>query len=398
MGRAKKWTAAGAARSAREARVATAEHLRSAPIAQLWYGGKLMSAHELARHQIDGWSQEGAEAAEALVLGGMSLAPPYPHDWYTAARLVLDDEVETLTVAPLYVLSPQMCDVVIAAAQTLTIEDLELVDVEDLPSPAGVLVLPHTVLVRTIGGTLSDERAYSWRAPSRVVRPVVRRGRLVSEDVPAVRTSSYNDMAGPVQPDSFLDMAAQAAAAGTPLPPLLLDGVRCHPFRMATSVAQREALREYVARAARLGADAVAGAAEMGWNENRVVHEYSPGQVIEDHDSRLTERLLYAFWRLCEQRIAEVVDPGVNHSAQVLAERAGVSPEVRVVNIRTAARPADEQPSSGRDWQHRWVVRMHKVRQWYPSEQRHRVLYRGPFVKGPADKPLLDGDVVRVVR
>jgi hypothetical protein len=38
---------------------------------------------------------------------------------------------------------------------------------------------------------------------------------------------------------------------------------------------------------------------------------------------------------------------------------------------------------------------MHKVRQWYPSLNRHKIIYRGPYVKGPADKPLLGGDVVR---
>ena len=38
---------------------------------------------------------------------------------------------------------------------------------------------------------------------------------------------------------------------------------------------------------------------------------------------------------------------------------------------------------------------MHKVNQWYPSLGQHRVLFRGPYVKGPADKPLLGGDVVR---
>jgi hypothetical protein len=46
-------------------------------------------------------------------------------------------------------------------------------------------------------------------------------------------------------------------------------------------------------------------------------------------------------------------------------------------------------------WHHRWVVRMHKVRQWYPSEQRHKVIYRGPYLKGPDDKPLLGGETVR---
>jgi len=45
------------------------------------------------------------------------------------------------------------------------------------------------------------------------------------------------------------------------------------------------------------------------------------------------------------------------------------------------------------------VVRLtgHKVRQWYPAQHRHRIILRGPYVKGPADKPLLDGTVVRAL-
>jgi hypothetical protein len=390
VGGSKKWTAAGAARAGREARIATAEHLGGAPIARLWQAGKLMYGYELALGQVDGHES----IAQAMLLGGMGLAPPYPRDWHDAAGLVLADEVEALRAAQLYVVSPQMCDVVLAAAQTLTFDDLELVDEDDLPSPTGMVVLPHPVLIETIGGNLSDERGYTWRAPSRIVRPT-RRG---TEDVPAVRISAYNDVNGPVQPDSFRDMAARAAAEGTPLPPLLLDAVRCQPFRFASSPDQRAAFQDYIDRAARFGEVAQEQAAAVGWDENRVVGEYSPGQVIKDVDNRFTERFLYAFWRLCEQRIAEVRDPGVNHSARVRAERAGVSPEVRVVDIRAAARPAGESPPTGRDWQHRWVVRMHKVRQWYPSEQRHRVLYRGPYVKGPADKPLLAGEVVRGLR
>lgn len=69
-------------------------------------------------------------------------------------------------------------------------------------------------------------------------------------------------------------------------------------------------------------------------------------------------------------------------------------PETRVVQLRRTDQPTGAGPA-GRDWQHRWVVRMHKVRQWYPSLQQHKILYRGPFIKGPADKPLLGGETVR---
>jgi hypothetical protein len=34
-----------------------------------------------------------------------------------------------------------------------------------------------------------------------------------------------------------------------------------------------------------------------------------------------------------------------------------------------------------------FVVRMHKVRQWYPSEGRHKVIYRGRTSKMPCEGP-----------
>jgi hypothetical protein len=40
---------------------------------------------------------------------------------------------------------------------------------------------------------------------------------------------------------------------------------------------------------------------------------------------------------------------------------------------------------------------MHKVRQWYPSLQQHKVIYRGPYIKGPGDKPLLNEEAVRAL-
>jgi hypothetical protein len=47
-------------------------------------------------------------------------------------------EVQLLRIAPLYVLSPSMCDVMVAAARTLTLPDLTLLDEVDLPLPRGL--------------------------------------------------------------------------------------------------------------------------------------------------------------------------------------------------------------------------------------------------------------------
>ncbi|MDN5920436.1 MAG: hypothetical protein L0I76_35940 [Pseudonocardia sp.] len=51
------------------------------------------------------------------------------------AGAVLDRRADDLDTATLYVVSPSMCDVVIAAAQTLTLHDLALLGPEDLPQP-----------------------------------------------------------------------------------------------------------------------------------------------------------------------------------------------------------------------------------------------------------------------
>jgi hypothetical protein len=55
-------------------------------------------------------------AAAATLFGGLGYLPLYPEDWLDAAELTLGDEAACLSAADLYVLSPDMCDVVVAAA------------------------------------------------------------------------------------------------------------------------------------------------------------------------------------------------------------------------------------------------------------------------------------------
>lgn len=405
-----KWTAAGAARAARDARIATAAHLRTAPVAHRWEVTRLVSSYQLWRDHLRAQLQQidpalaadrersddivGASAA-TLLFGGSGLTPPYPADLDEGARRMLDLRADDLDAAALYVLSPSMCDVVVAAAQTLTIDDLALLDHDDLASPTGMLLLPHPILVRAVNGNLGDARAYVWTSPA--CQPgVTETG--VPTVLPGVRVTSYLDSHGPVRPDSFRDMASLAAAQGTPLPPLLPDGTRSTAYRAKVTDDVRSTLVTFSAHARANAAKWRAMNSTNGFNEDDQVDsdfEYHPGDEIDDHDDLFTIRFLYAFWRLCGQSIAELDDVPAGHSARLLASRAGVTADVRVATIRPTRRTDTGHPATARDWQHRWVVRMHKVRQWYPSEQRHKVIYRGPYVKGPAEKPLLGGDVVR---
>jgi hypothetical protein len=401
-----KWTATGSARSARTARIATAAHLRHADVACRWEVTRLVSALDVWRKHLTAQARELTanpdqelveHAVQGLLFGGSGLSRPYPSRLEDAARAVLSRRADDLDAATLYVLAPSMCDVVIAAAQTLSLGDLGLIDPDDLPSPTGMLLLPFPILVRAVNGSLADDRAYVWHTPAHLEMPTPTGE---SELRPAVRLTAYMDSHGPVRPDSFRDMAAVAAAEGNPLPPLLPDGTRTLPFRATVTDSMRNALSAYADRARNSGERWREINTAMGFNEGDQVDasfEYRPGDEINDTDDTFATRFLYAFWRLCTQKIAQVDDVPTNHSAHVQAERAGVAPDVRVVTIRPTARAADPDAPAARGWQHRWVVRMHKVRQWYPTEQRHKILYRGPYIKGPADKPLLGGDVVRSV-
>ncbi len=57
--------------------------------------------------------------------------------------------------------------------------------------------------------------------------------------------------------------------------------------------------------------------------------EYALGSAIdEDQDGTFGSRFLYAFWRMCEQRIAAITPTETKHAARKTAARAGVSSEV----------------------------------------------------------------------
>ena len=366
---------ASRARFARDARIATVQHLRSAPIAQEWQKGKLIQAFQ-THYAL---TQDEHEAM-LLLFGGMGYERP-PGTWNEGTRWTLDDEAAYLAEADLYVLTPQMCDVVTAAAQALTLEDLRLAGPQDMPSPTGLLVLPQALVVRAPNGELSDDRAVHWHSP---VAMIDRRRS------PACRITLYNDTDGPVQPDSFREFQDQALREGTPLPPLLLNSIRFWPWQFAGDSQQLTQLRD-AARSARQPVERAAH--QQGLDEERVI-DFVPGSEIDDELNTFSLRFCYAFWRLCEQKIATVETLPVYRSEQRQADRAGVAADVRVVQLRRTERTGSES-SGSREWHHRWVVRMHKVRQWYPSEQRHKIIYRGPYLKGPDDKPLLGGDVVR---
>jgi hypothetical protein len=282
-----------------------------------------------------------------------------------------------------------MLDVVIAAAQSLTFADLGLLREDDLPSPSGAVILPRPLVTRLPNGSLHQGMAFTWRSPWRV--PLPGGMGFHGTELPAVRMSGYTTAAR-----AGRDVVQASRAQGLAVPPMLLDVIWSVPLHPA-SPGQAHDCEQLAGALRRLNAAYWQDESRTKTAGDEATGEYASGTILdEDQDGTLDSRLMYSFWRLCEQQIAAVQDAPAGHSAQVTAARAGVAPDVRVVALRRAgpsARPAAQ--AGPHQWHHHWVVRMHKVRQWYPSLGQHKVIYCGPFVKGDTAKPLLGGDVVR---
>ena len=60
----------------------------------------------------------------------------------------------------------------------------------------------------------------------------------------------------------------------------------------------------------------------------------------------------------------------------------------RFITLRKADyETGDLTGNASREWKHRWLVRCHRRKQWYPSLQGHKIIWVKAHVKGPDDAP-----------
>ncbi|MEV5673639.1 hypothetical protein AB0L28_33335 [Streptomyces sp. NPDC052503] len=331
------------------------------------------------------------ELACSMILGKLGMRPPWPSGPDAAADWQLAEDVRVLRSAELMVISPSAHAAVMAAAATLEPGDLTLLSRDrDVVAPAGLLVLPAPVVCVNRTGSQSDTLAYGWQFTTQ-------HQILPTAQYAGVRISSFMDRDGPVQPDDWRAAVAQARASGHPLPRLVPDGMygmRGDRPGAAASEPSPELLTE---KHKELQAALTQASA---WRSEPVadIGEWAGGRV-EDPDDDFACRYMFAFWRLVVQGITTTAStpraPGgprtVGHPQD---------PDIRVVRLaRQIPAQRTPEPSEGKEvrlYQHRWPVRMHKVRQWYPSTREHRLIWRGPYIKGPADAPLMLGEKVYV--
>lgn len=109
-------------------------------------------------------------------------------------------------------------------------------------------------------------------------------------------------------------------------------------------------------------------------------------------------RWLACLWLLLQQRVAVLSRrPADRPSARRWRrEHNDPVPEVIEVVLRRPASGTSAEAERNVDWSHRWLVGGHWRNQWMPSMGVHRPTWIAPYVKGPADKPLVVKDKVNV--
>lgn len=339
---------------------------------------------------------EGLEwdAALSMTLGKQGYRPPWPREPGEAAAWEIRQIGKLLRQAEVLVISPTAHAAVMAAAATLEPADVSTLDRDrDILVPTGLLVLPEPVVVVNRTGSLSDTKAFGWQF-------ITQHQILPTAQYPGVRVTTFMDRDGPVQPPGWRQAVSQARASGSPLPPLMPDGM--YGMRGDACLAEESSeMLEGLSEHHRQLQKALARAS--GWRSEPVpeMGEWGGGRVEDPYDD-FVGRYMFAFWRLIAQGVTAVgpsqAASGVRTPANSIDGSTPQDPDVRVIRLAASSpRPSDPAGETKRVYHHRWPVRMHKVRQWYPSRQEHRVIWRGPYIKGPADAPLMMGEKAYLV-
>jgi hypothetical protein len=325
--------------------------------------------------------------AFAMMLGKQGKRPPWPLSPAEAAQWQVQQVLKLLDGAEVLIISPAAHAAVMAAAATLEPADVGTLDKDrDIPIRTGLLVLPEPVVVENRGGSVSDIRAFGWQL-------VTQHQVLPEAQYPGVQLTCFMDRDGPVQPQSWRLAVAQARASGSPLPPLVPDGIYGLRADAALTAESNEQHAEISEEHRRLNtvlnqvAEHRALPAEEG--------QWDGGRIKDTYDD-FAARYAFAFWRLAAQGVTVLGAPREAAESrpphQAWANPA--EPDVRVIRLanQVPAQRSAADDGASRIYHHRWTVRMHKVRQWYPSAQVHRVIWRGPYIKGPADAPFMVGE------
>ncbi len=122
---------------------------------------------------------------------------------------------------------------------------------------------------------------------------------FAGSELPAVRMSAYTATR------ANADFRHEVRRLCIALPPILLDSTWALPLRPATP-AQQHDLQRLETQMHRLNVGYIERE-NSSQTAGETTADYAPGTVVDDdEDSTFASRFMYAFWRICEQRIATI--------------------------------------------------------------------------------------------
>lgn len=324
---------------------------------------------QFAMRALDAWREIGEQHCSKVgwnYLSGFNAEGARRRQLGTAHMAEFDEFPDTVMQAlvrsEIYAVRPDTVDLVSAAAETIPYHPVLAGD--ELPSDVGFAFLGKSIGRLDIRGKMLRVHALQWW-PTTV--------QLVGPDGPTARVAAvayllYSRWDDPDDEYSQDPRSLQIGRMGLHWP-LSMNGVYG---------ADQAAFAHLPAFMADLGEDAGRlTISEEAWPEAFFM------------------RWLLSWWLLVKQEMLTISSVAVPRAARRRFERTTDRvmevPGIKVVDLRRKERAArDAAVEAGSvDWTHRWGVRPHWRRQWYPSTQEHRMIFIGFQIRGPEDKPLI---------
>lgn len=289
----------------------------------------------------------------------------------------------TLEQAKLYVITPPMFNTLCAATSALNREHLRYWSADDLISSAGLVLFPriqHYLL--TEDSPVPEELiALSWLHEDDPIEVPTKDGGV--QHCTTLRCSAWIDVNGPIESEEFTFLVNMAADEGHPYP----DIVTVANSQMLLDLGDSADMASH--RPAEKWGVQLPKASVLPTGEYRD-EEVLSGKPISDW----CLQFLMSFMRMTKQKTVrnETYSQGLPWGG---AHKPQPHHDVRVVSLasyETERGTMDGDPSTEKSWSYsvRFPVQVHPVKQWYPKEGKHKLIFRGPFIKGPKDAPLMD--------
>lgn len=315
--------------------------------------------------------------ANAIALGQQEIRPPGPAERVSAQLAAA--ETARLRDGDLWYVDEDLCALLGAAHATMPAFAPRA---SDLPSKVGFAVFAEPIAVYPAQETRRDDVVDALANIRGGDEFRQMSDRLYSDEAQIVAVS-WGPTSNPHWPAGGLWMSFYAASA--------VHFADLFPGNPAAAARARGMLPKLT----------VDNEAAIAWRPDGTPPEkFMLTGAQSQHGTLNWTRLVFAAFQLAAQaNLAETDQQKTPRPERRRTEHAGLpARDVRVIRLRRSiAADRDTEQCGGREWRHRWVVRGHWRNHWYPSLGDHRPKWIAPYLKGPADAPLLGGDKVNVV-